>query len=323
MENNLHKYLQFVEVSVKEIAFPTKPASLYQPMSYILDLGGKRVRPVLTLIACEVFGTEFQRAKNASLAIELFHNFSLIHDDIMDNAPLRRGKPTVHQKWNQNIAILSGDGMLIEAYKLLHHYSPEISHSLAAIFNKTASDVCEGQQLDMDFETLKQVFISDYLEMIRLKTAVLLGCSLQMGAIVGGASKENQEDVYAFGMNLGIAFQLQDDILDLYADQAKFGKQVGGDILCNKKTYLLLKAFEDANSDQKEMLSKMISEKNPDQKITLAKTIFAELNIREKAESKMNEYYELALKNLAHLKVDSSHKKPLQDLAEFLMSRQN
>lgn len=323
MENSLHKYLQFIEVSVKEIAFPSKPVSLYQPMSYILDLGGKRVRPVLTLIACEVFGTDFQRAKNASLAIELFHNFSLIHDDIMDNAPLRRGKPTVHQKWNQNIAILSGDGMLIEAYKFLLNYSPEISHSLAAVFNKTASEVCEGQQLDMDFETLDQIFISDYLEMIRLKTAVLLGCSLQMGAIVGGASKENQEDVYAFGMNLGIAFQLQDDILDLYADQAKFGKQVGGDILSNKKTYLLLKAFEDANSDQKELLSKMILEKNPDQKITLAKTIFAELNVREKAESKMNEYYELALKNLAHLKVDSSHKKPLQDLAEFLMSRQN
>jgi geranylgeranyl diphosphate synthase type II len=323
MENSLHKYLQFIEVSVKEITFPPKPASLYQPMSYILNLGGKRVRPVLTLIACDVFGTDFQKAKNAALAIELFHNFSLIHDDIMDNAPLRRGKPTVHQKWNQSIAILSGDGMIIEAYKLLHNYFPETSHTLTGVFNKTALEVCEGQQLDMDFETLSQVSISDYLEMIRLKTAVLLGCSLQMGAIVGGASQENQEDIYAFGMNLGIAFQLQDDILDLYADQAKFGKQVGGDVLSNKKTYLLLKAFEDANPDQEEMLIKMASEKNPEQKIALAKTAFAELNIREKAESKMNDYYQLALKNLAHLKVDSSQKKPLQDLAEFLMSRQN
>jgi geranylgeranyl diphosphate synthase type II len=323
MENSLHKYLQFIEVSVKEIAFPTKPASLYQPMSYILGLGGKRVRPVLTLIACEVFAAEFQKAKNASLAIELFHNFSLIHDDIMDNAPLRRGKPTVHQKWNQSIAILSGDGTLIEAYKLLQNYSPEMSHSLCEVFNKTASEVCEGQQFDMDFETMTEVSISDYLEMIRLKTAVLLGCSLQMGAIVGNASKENQEDLYAFGMNLGIAFQLQDDILDLYADQAKFGKQVGGDILSNKKTYLLLKAFEDASADQKEKLSNMLMEKNPDTKIAHAKSIFAELNIGEKAEAKMNEYYQLALKNLAHLKVDASQKKPLQDLAEFLMNRQN
>lgn len=323
MENSLQKYLQFIETSVKEIEFPVKPASLYEPMSYILDLGGKRIRPVLTLIACDVFSDDFKKAKNAALAIELFHNFSLIHDDIMDNAPLRRGKPTVHHKWNQSIAILSGDGMLIESYKLLQHFAPETSQQLTTIFNKTASEVCEGQQFDMDFETLSHVSIKDYLEMIRLKTAVLLGCSLQMGAIVAGASKENQEDLYSFGMNLGIAFQLQDDILDLYADQAKFGKQVGGDILANKKTYLFLKALEDSNDAEKSVLNAMLTETNPESKINLAKTIFSNLNIRQKTETKMNHYYQIALDSLAHLKIDASKKKSLSDLAEFLMHRQN
>lgn len=322
MENSLQKYLQFIETSVTEIHFPTQPSSLYEPMSYILQLGGKRIRPVLTLIACDLFCNDFKPAKNAALAIELFHNFSLIHDDIMDNAPLRRGKPTVHQKWNQSIAILSGDGMLIEAYKKLQVYNPEIGYKLIHVFNKTATEVCEGQQLDMDFEVTQQVSISDYLEMIRLKTAVLLGCSLQLGAIIGGATDENQNDMYAFGMNLGIAFQLQDDILDLYADQDKFGKQVAGDILANKKTYLLLKAIEDADASQKKSLNSLFSESDSDTKITEAKRLFAELNIREKAENKMKEYYELSLKNLAHLKIESSRKKALQDLAEYLMNRQ-
>lgn len=324
MENNyLQKYMAHVEAAVSTIQFPEKPKSLYEPMSYILTLGGKRMRPVLTLMACESFGGSMKAATNAALAVELFHNFSLIHDDIMDKAPLRRGQDTVHKKWNENVAILSGDAMLIEAYKLLSTYDANHSFDLIHLFNKTAVEVCEGQQFDMDFENQSTVEISDYLEMIRLKTAVLLGCSLQMGAILGNASKPDQEDVYNFGVNLGIAFQLQDDILDLYADQAKFGKQVGGDILSNKKTYLLLKAFEIASVDQRKKLDAMMQESNPEKKITTAKTLFTELGIQLKAEEKMNEFYRIAMQCLDRIQLNSDSKKPLIELAHYLMGRQN
>lgn len=323
MESNLQKYLQFIEDSVKAVRFPEKPASLYEPMSYILRLGGKRMRPVLTLMACDAFGSDYKNAQNAALAVELFHNFSLIHDDIMDKAPLRRGEQTVHTRWNENTAILSGDALLIEAYKLLLTYDAGKSKSLIKLFNTTATEVCEGQQYDMDFESRTVVSIPEYLDMIRLKTAVLLGCSLQMGAILSNASAENQTDIYHFGVNLGIAFQLQDDILDLYADQAKFGKQVGGDIRSNKKTYLVLKAFEDATPDQYKALSALIQEKESDQKVTNAVALFATLNIKEKAMAKMNEFYTTAMKNLAHLQISEEHKKPFYELASFLMNREN
>lgn len=324
MQNNeLQKYTLYFERAVNEIPFPSEPASLYQPMSYILSLGGKRIRPVLTLLAADVFCGDFQHAKHAALAVELFHNFSLIHDDIMDNAPLRRGQQTVHQKWNQNIAILSGDGMLIEAYKMLQTYSPEISYRLTSLFNKTASEVCEGQQFDMDFESSEEVSIDNYIEMIRLKTAVLLGCSLQLGAIVGEASEENQKDIYSFGVNLGLAFQLQDDILDLYGDQIKFGKQTGGDIIANKKTYLLLKAQTDANAQQQEIISEMMAESDQTKKIEKAFAVFEQLDIRKKAEQKMNGFYNVALENIDHLKIDSSQKKKFIDLADFLMKREH
>lgn len=321
MNNKLQEYIQFIEKSVGEIHFPKSPASLYEPMSYILSLGGKRIRPVLTLMSTDIFSGDFTQGKNGALAVELFHNFSLIHDDIMDNAPLRRGKQTVHEKWNTNIAILSGDAMLIEAYKFLTTYKPEIAIELIDLFNQTAIGVCEGQQQDMDFENSDSVTKDEYLEMIRLKTAVLLGCSFKMGAIIAGANAENQKDIYNFGVNLGIAFQLQDDILDLYADQSQFGKQVGGDILANKKTYLLLSAFETASEAQKSELNNMLNSTESTTKIVTAKKIFAELNIKQKAEEKMNHFYQTALSNVNHLQIDESGKEVLSSIAAYLMTR--
>lgn len=323
MPNNLQKYLGFIEDAVSGIQFAEKPRALYEPMSYILALGGKRMRPVLTLMACDAFGTDYTRSRDAALAVELFHNFSLIHDDIMDKAPLRRGQQTVHKRWNENIGILSGDAMLIEAYKRLSSYNATTSHALIQLFNKTATEVCEGQQYDMDFETTDTVSIPEYLEMIRLKTAVLLGCSLQMGAIISNASPADQQDLYNFGVNLGVAFQLQDDILDLYADQAKFGKQVGGDILANKKTYLLLKAQEDATGTDGTAISAMLEQADAVKKIEQARALFSRLEIKEKATAKMNEFYEIAMKNLNHLTLSDERKKPFHELAHFLMNREN
>lgn len=321
MDKDLKQYLDFVETSVTELKFPAKPESLYQPMTYILSLGGKRIRPVLTLLSTSIFSGEYTRAKHASLAVELFHNFSLIHDDIMDKAPMRRGKETVHTKWNTDIAILSGDAMLIEAYKQLQHYNPEISYKLIQLFNQTSIEVCEGQQMDMDFETLQKVSIDDYIQMIKLKTAVLLGCSLKMGAIVANTGESNQSDIYNFGVNLGIAFQLQDDILDLYADQNNFGKLVGGDILANKKTYLILRAMEDSNELQLASLHKMIQSQIASEKIDLALSLFDQLKIKEKAENKMNDFYQMAINNIQHLEITEDKKSLLLQLAEYLMAR--
>jgi len=322
MNSKLQSYLNVIDESVQNFQLPKNPKQLYEPMRYILALGGKRIRPVLTLMACELFKGEHSTAKNAALAVELFHNFSLVHDDIMDQAPLRRGEPTVHKKWNENIAILSGDALLIESYKLLCSYDAKLSQKLLHIFNTTASEVCEGQQTDMDFETQKIVSIDEYVEMIRKKTAVLLGCSLKMGALVGGASDKVADDLYQFGVNLGIAFQLQDDILDVYADQSKFGKQVGGDIIANKKTYLLLLAHQNANENQKSVLEKSISESDASIKVQHIMAVYNELKIQEKATSKMNAFYEIAMNNLKHLSLPEEKKQPLKDLAEFLMGRE-
>src|SRR5690606_23692113 len=227
------------------------PKNLYQPMDYILNLGGKRLRPVLTLMTADFFSGKHQEALKAAMAIEIFHNFSLVHDDIMDDAPLRRGKQTVHEKWDLNTGILSGDAMLILAYQLFETYDATTFQALAKLFSKTALEVCEGQQFDVDFETRDDVSISEYLKMIEYKTAVLVGAAMKMGAIVAEASVEDQDIIYQFGKNLGIAFQLQDDYLDVFGDPETFGKQVGGDIIENKKTYLYLKAVEFAKPDKK------------------------------------------------------------------------
>jgi geranylgeranyl diphosphate synthase, type II len=321
MANKLQKYLESIDQAVQTIQFPSNPKGLYEPMHYLLNLGGKRIRPVLAFMGCELFQENYSVAKNAALAVELFHNFSLVHDDIMDKAPIRRGQETVHTKWNENTAILSGDALLIESYKLLCLYEPNLSQQLLTLFNKTASEVCEGQQNDMDFEKQKNVSIEEYLDMTRKKTAVLLGCSLKMGAMIGGASDKDANDLYAFGVNLGVAFQLQDDILDVYSDQAKFGKQVGGDIIANKKTYLLLRAYQDANAHQKLHLEKLLNETNASLKIKEVTALYNTLEVPEKAKKKMNAFYDLALTNLSHLNSAEEKKIPLKELAGFLMNR--
>ena len=253
-----------------------EPKGLYDPVDYILGLGGKRLRPVLTLIGAELFGTSYKEALNAAMAVEVFHNFSLIHDDIMDDAPLRRGKPTVHEKWDINTGILSGDVMLINSYEYLEGYEGAQLAALFKLFNKTAIEVCEGQQYDVDFETRSDVTIPEYLKMIEYKTSVLIGAALAMGAIVANATEESRTLIYAFGRNLGIAFQLQDDYLDAFGNPETFGKQVGGDIIENKKTFLYLKALARASeNDQKELIA-LFSEPqaNADEKVTRVKALF-------------------------------------------------
>lgn len=300
-----------------------KPAELYEPQQYILTLGGKRIRPLLTLIGCDLFEGDINEAIRAANTVELFHNFSLIHDDIMDNAPLRRGKATVHEKWNHNIGILSGDAMLVMAYKELAKCEPEHLPQLLALFNQTAIEVCEGQQLDMNFETQNEVSIDSYINMITLKTAVLLGCSLQMGAIVAGADIETQQHIYNFGKEIGIAFQLKDDILDVYGDIDKVGKQSGGDIISNKKTFLLLKSLELASGAQATELHNWINAKSFDknEKVIAVKAIYDQLKIKELSETELNRHYTSALKNLESISCNVEKKKHLLTFAESLMAR--
>jgi len=242
LQNSINQY-------ISNKTYGASPVELYEPINYIMSLGGKRLRPCLLLMACDMFGGDVEQALAPALAIEVFHNFTLMHDDIMDKAPLRRGKPTVHEKWNANTAILSGDVMMVESNKLIMQVKDNILRPVLDVFNDTAVGVCEGQQIDMNFETRQDVQIDEYINMIRLKTAVLVGGALKMGALVGGADDAEGTLLYNFGEQLGIAFQLQDDILDVYGDPKKFGKQVGGDIISNKKTYLLIKALELAKGD--------------------------------------------------------------------------
>jgi geranylgeranyl diphosphate synthase type II len=305
-----------------------QPVELYDPLKYILSLGGKRMRPLLTLIACDLFDGDVNVALNSSLGVELFHNFSLIHDDIMDNAPLRRNKPSVHQKWNSNIAILSGDAMLVKAYQLIcsSGLHPELNIVVLNTFNEIALMVCEGQQLDMNYEKVQSVSIIQYIKMIELKTAALLAGALKMGAIIGGARAEDADRIYQFGKNIGIAFQLQDDILDVYADEKKFGKQKGGDIIANKKTFLLLKSIELAklNPYKKEELQQWIHapEFNPQQKIEAVTAIYDFLNVRKLAQDEMMNYYNKGIKSLNEIPGNESKKKNLVDLVEGLIGRE-
>lgn len=300
------------------------PKEMYEPMAYILGLGGKRVRPLLTLVGCDLFDADTKLAIQAALSVELFHNFSLIHDDILDNAPLRRGNITVHEKWNQNIAILSGDGMMVKAYEALAKSKQEHIIDLLHLFSKTATEVCEGQQLDMNFETQNTVSVQNYIHMITYKTAVLLGCSLQMGAICADASKENQQHIYEFGKHVGIAFQILDDVLDVYADDKKFGKQVGGDIISNKKTFLLLKAFELANTEQHQELSSLLSNKSIDntEKVNRVTKVYDALNIKNITTAEANKHTDIALKHLADVKANEAKKEHLKKFALFLLNRE-
>lgn len=319
---DISKLSAFLENEISTFEFPARPANLYDPLRYFLTLGGKRMRPILTMLGAELFDVPGKKAVNAAIAVEIFHNFSLIHDDIMDEAPLRRKQQTVHNKWNTNIAILSGDVLLVKAYQEICKQEAQVLPRLLEIFNRTAVEVCEGQQLDMDFETRNNVSIAEYIEMIRLKTSVLLGCALEMGAVVAEAKKEDQELIYTFGEHIGVAFQIQDDILDLYADPEKFGKQVGGDVLANKKTLLLLKAYELATPAEIEELNQLKSETNQTLKIDSTRNLFDKLGIREAARAMMDEYYVIALNALKQISVAESNKKPLKDLANMLLHRE-
>ena len=303
--------------------FDKEPKNLYQPIDYILQLGGKRLRPVLTLMTADIFDVDYKLALPAAMAVEVFHNFSLVHDDIMDDAPLRRGNITVHEKWDLNTGILSGDAMLILAYQYFENYNPKTFRKLAKLFSKTALEVCEGQQYDVDFETRNDVTIPEYLKMIEYKTAVLVAAAMKMGAIIAQTSKENSKLIYDFGLNLGLAFQLQDDYLDAFGDPKTFGKQVGGDIIENKKTYLYLKALEFSSPEQKEQLLHLFSiqpEDNSD-KINIVKEIFNASGASEATQKAIQDFTLKAFETLEKIDISEDKKALLKDFGENLMSR--
>lgn len=318
------RYRQEFEDYLSQNIIKQEPANLYDPMVYILGLGGKRVRPVLVLMAAEILGSDSKKALDAALAIEVFHNFSLIHDDIMDDAPLRRGEQTVHERWDINTGILSGDAMLIKAYQLFEKYPGETFRQLAELFSSTAIKVCEGQQYDMDFEVQEKVSIDDYLKMIEYKTAVLVGASLKMGAIVAEASAENCERIYEFGRLLGIAFQLQDDYLDAFGDPDSFGKQVGGDIIENKKTFLYLSSLQHAASGEAMQLEHLYSINPPDpsSKVETVKALFESSGAAELTRKEIEKYTTKAFKVLEELQIPEERKKPLYNFGKGLMDRQ-
>lgn len=302
--------------------FPSSPATLYEPGEYFLSWGGKRIRPVLCLMGQELFSSITNDAWKAATAIELFHNFTLIHDDMMDEAALRRGNETVHKKFGVNTALLAGDVMLIKAYDALSRVNNRHLSALLTLFNRTAREVCEGQQLDIDFERSNEVQLDAYIHMITLKTSVLLAASLQMGAILGGASEGNCEHLYSFGKNLGIAFQIQDDYLDAFGDPNKFGKEIGGDIRQNKKTFLLLHALEVASSVQKKELLELMQQ-NPADKVTRVLDIFRACGVEAWATELKEKYRQSALQHLESIAVVSARKQPLLELAQYLLQREH
>lgn len=305
--------------------FLSEPAALYEPIVYALGQGGKRIRPLLVLMSADLFGGSVDEAVKPSIGVELFHNFTLLHDDIMDHAPIRRGRPSVHVKWNPNVAILSGDTMFVMAYDYICQVRKEILPQTVALFNDTARKVCEGQQFDMDFETQKEVSIDDYLQMIRLKTAVLLACSVKLGAILAGADEEETRTIYEFGDQLGMAFQLQDDYLDIFGDTSKFGKEIGGDIVTNKKTYLYLKAFETARGDDLIRLTSCFADKelDPGTKVSRIKEIYSRLGIDRMTRDLVEEYLSRALDCLNRLRAEESRKNGLRQLALEMLNRES
>jgi geranylgeranyl diphosphate synthase type II len=321
--HSIYQYQEFISAYLESQYETKEPRNLYEPVHYILKLGGKRIRPVLTLMSAEVFDADYKLALPAALAVEVFHNFSLIHDDIMDDAPLRRGNETVHEKWNTNTAILSGDAMLILAYQYFEKYNTDVFRDLAKLFSKTALEVCEGQQYDVDFETRDDVTIDQYLKMIEYKTAVLVGASMKMGAIVAETSAENANLIYDFGLNLGLAFQLQDDYLDAFGNPETFGKQVGGDIIENKKTYLYLKAMEFASQKEKEQLMHLFSIQPEDNsaKIASVKEIFNTTGASEATQKAIQDYTFKAFATLEKMNISSDKKAVLKSFGEKLMSR--
>ncbi|HHV86750.1 MAG TPA: polyprenyl synthetase family protein [Petrimonas sp.] len=313
-----------IEEAIQHISFGSKPGSLYDPISYALSVGGKRVRPLLVLLAANMFGGEVDKSLKPAIGIEIFHNFTLLHDDLMDKSDMRRGMPAVHKKWDANAAILSGDAMLIESYRHIASVHSGILPQIISLFSQTAMEVCQGQQLDMDFEKRSDVTESEYIEMITLKTAVLLACSSKMGALLANASLNDAELLYNYGINIGLAFQLKDDLLDVYGDSKTFGKNIGGDIVSNKKTYLLIKALKTSDKKQYSELLKWISAEKFDktEKIESVKNIYNELNLKIIAENLIEKYYLAALDCLSSINVADERKKELISLSENLMYRE-
>ncbi len=323
MQTSSLNFEKIIEQKLAELSLAKSPIELYEPIRYILTLGGKRLRPQLIFIANSLFEENVEDCANAALAVELFHNFTLIHDDIMDNAPLRRGKTTVHEKWNANTGILSGDAMLVIAFAQINKIKSTRIREIYDVFNTTAVGVCEGQQFDMNYETQSQVSVDNYLEMIRLKTAVLLAGSLKIGAIIGNASDKDGDAVYSFGENLGMGFQLMDDYLDVYGDPEKFGKQIGGDIISNKKTYLLLNALEMTTPADKVELINWIDTRdfNAVEKVHAVTAIYNRCGVKELAAKKMQEYYDKAYKNLDSINVPEHKKLQLRAFADMVSKR--
>jgi geranylgeranyl diphosphate synthase type II len=318
-------YHDYIEQEIKKLKFGKEPESLYEPIRYLMSLGGKRLRPMLTMLSYSLFKDDAKKIVHFAVAVEAFHNFTLMHDDIMDKAPLRRGKATVHKKWNVNTAILSGDVMLVKVYEMFHALESSTYKTVIESFNTCAAWVCEGQQWDMEFETREDVTEAEYLNMIKLKTAVLLGFSLELGAILADASDEDRKSLRDFGTNIGIGFQLKDDLLDAYADPKKFGKQVGGDIIANKKTWLLIKALEKATGKEKKALESWLSARKfkKQEKVDAVKNIYNALRIPQLAEKKIDQYFGKGFKQLEESKIPIEKKEILKAFAKDLIARQS
>lgn len=301
------------------------PQGLYEPIRYVLSLGGKRIRPVLMLMAYDLYKDDVHSIIDTAVAIETYHNFTLLHDDLMDRADVRRGKPCVHKKWDDNTAILSGDAMTVLAFQLMTHAHDRHLGKVLELFAKTALEISEGQQYDMDFEKRNDVTAAEYIEMIRLKTSVLLACALKLGAIQADADPEDTEQLYQFGEQLGLAFQLQDDLLDVYGNFQSFGKKIGGDILCNKKTFLLIQALNHATPYQRHQLEEWLqrTDAEPEEKITAVTRLYNEIGVRDMTEKRISHYFDTALKHLDKVNLPTSRKQPLRDLALSLLNRQS
>ena len=318
------EYLDKLQQQLSLVAYGSEPIELYEPIEYLMSLGGKRMRPLLVLLAYGLNRDDVDEILIPALAVEVFHNFTLMHDDIMDNAPIRRGKPTVHEKWNANIAILSGDTMLVKAYDMMLKMDPALLPVILGKFNRCATEVCEGQQLDMNFETRDEVTEAEYLEMIRLKTAVLLGFSLEMGGILAGLDENATDLLQEFGINIGLGFQLKDDLLDVYGDKEKFGKQVGGDIVSNKKTYLLINALKLARGSQAKELRKWLEASDSDtaEKVSAVTAIYDKLGIREMTKQKIDDYFAKGFAALDRLQVADERKEALLAFTNYLINRE-
>lgn len=318
-------FVDALQAELQRIQYGQYPPELYQPIEYIMNLGGKRLRPLLTIMAASLFTDDWQKAVRPALAIEVFHNFTLMHDDIMDQAPLRRGQPTVHEKWNGNIALLSGDVMLVNAYQLLLSVDADKLKPALERFSRTAAEVCEGQQMDMNFEARWDVTEAEYIDMIRLKTSVLLGFALELGGLIAGADEKTTQLLYEGGMNIGVGFQLKDDLLDVYGDPVKFGKQVGGDIIANKKTFLLIEALQQAKDGRKEELTEWLTRKDFDkvQKVQAVTSIYDQLGIRELTETRINDYFSRGFANFDQIEAQPIRKNVLIQFARQLVERES